>query len=135
MNSKEFSALCARINAALDVREYIQMLDYHPDKAIQVAGLWRLYCPVHQERVFRTLVINPRRNTYFCEHTACAAHQPGDLIELLIKVRQAPRAQIVIELIERFGSKNLRITEQQEELLRGYATSIRPQTGESLLDD
>jgi len=121
MKKKEFSALCARVNAALDVKQVVALIGYYPERAIQVAGLWRLFCPIHQETVFRTLVINPRRNTYHCEHTLCAAHQPGDLIDLLAKVHNKTRSQVVVDLMETVGQDVLRLSEDQEKLLREYA--------------
>ncbi len=124
MKEQEFSALCAKINGALDVRDVIDLLDYNADKAIQSGGLWRLYCPIHNETVFRTLVINPRRNTYFCEYSACPAHQPGDLIELLSRVRQIHKAEVVLTLLKKFGTEKLRLTVEQGKLLKAHTHRV-----------
>jgi len=120
---KRFASLCARINAAIDVEEFIDFFDYESDKAIYSGGVWRLLCPIHNENVFRTLIINPRRNTAFCEHTNCAAHTHGDLIELLVKYRRLPRAMVVVDIVKHFGAEKLRLTEEQEEFLRKYYVS------------
>ncbi len=124
MKEQEFSTLCAKINGALDVRDVIDLLDYSSDKAIQSAGLWRLYCPIHQETVFRTLVINPRRNTYICEYSACPAHQPGDLIELLSRVRATPKVEIVLILLKKYGTEKLRLTVEQGKLLKAHSQKV-----------
>jgi DNA primase len=125
LDSREFSALCARINSALDIRELIDLIGYYPNRAIKVGGLWRTLCPVHNETIFRTLVINPRRNTYHCEHGVCPAHQPGDLIDLLAKARGCSRAKAVNELLQRIGSEKLRLTDRQFASLVTHVASIR----------
>jgi hypothetical protein len=119
-DQNRFATLCARINAALDLEEYIRSLNYFPDKALLSGGVWRLLCPVHQEQVFRTLIINPRRNTCFCEHVNCGFHTHGDLIELLVKTRRLTRAMVVVSLLDHFGAEKLRLTEEQETFLRNY---------------
>lgn len=120
---KDFDVLCARVNAAIDVQKFITLLGYHPDRAIQSMGLWRMYCPVHGDTLFRTLVINPRRNTCHCDHTNCAAHGPSDLIDLLAKVRQTTRAGAVLELIAHIEADRLTMTEDQEQLVRLFLTT------------
>lgn len=124
MNDADFSTLCARINAALDVRDVIDLVDYMPDKAIHSAGLWRLYCPLHGEKVFRTLVINPRRNTYVCEYSACDAHQPGDLIDLLARVHAMSAAEMVLHLVKKLGVEKLRLSDEQAKQLKAHALSV-----------
>lgn len=123
MNEREFEALCARMNAALDVQDVIQLIDYESERAIRVAGLWRMFCPIHGDTLFRTLVINPRRNTYHCEYSPCEAHQPGDLLDLLMKVRKMTREEIVSELLELYGAQRLRLSHTQESILRHYLAS------------
>lgn len=119
-DANRFSTLCARINAALDLEEYIAFLNYHPEKALFSGGVWRLLCPVHNETVFRTLIINPRRNTCFCEHVNCGFHTHGDLIELLVKTRRLTRSMVVVSLLDHFQPEKLRLTLEQEEFLRNY---------------
>lgn len=120
---KDFDVLCARVNSAIDVQQFVNILNFHPDRAIQSMGLWRLYCPVHGDTLFRTLVINPRRNTCHCDHTNCAAHGPSDLIDLLAKVRQTNRASAVLELIEQIEPARLTLTGEQEQLVRLFLTT------------
>jgi hypothetical protein len=118
LNPKDLSALCARINAAIDVKEFIPLLQYYPEKALQAFGLWRMYCPLHEETLFRTLVINPRRNTCHCEYSCCVAHQPSDLVDVLCKTRGLTRPDTLVLLIETFGLERLKITPEQEEQIR-----------------
>lgn len=125
MTEREFSAACARINSSLDVKEYIDLLGYYPEKAVRSGGLWRLFCPLHKDTLFRTLVINPRRNTYHCEYSLCTIHQPGDLIDLLARVRGGTLEQAVVELHERFGAEKLRLSAVQDANLRELADSLR----------
>lgn len=126
---KDFDVLCARINAAVDVSKYVHLVGYHADRAIQSMGLWRLYCPVHGDTLFRTLVINPRRNTCHCDHTNCAAHGPSDLIDLLAKVRQTNRAIAVTELIDHIEPARLTLTVEQEQLVKHFvANATRNET-------
>lgn len=123
VDDKEFLALCARINAALDARDLIQIIDYHADKAIRSGGLYRMYCPIHGDTVFRTLLLNPRRNTVHCEYSACAAHQPMDFIELLARCRGCSRPKAVVELIETLGPQKLKLNEDQEGFLRHFLST------------
>lgn len=125
MDPKDFAALCARINGALDVREYINLLGYHGDRAIKVGNLYRLFCPIHKDTVFRSLVINPRRNTYHCEHTACPGHSPGDLIDLLAKARGVPLTASCMELIAHFGHEALHVSAKHVEALRQHLDAVR----------
>lgn len=105
--------ICARVNAALDARELIDFLDYNAARANKVKGLWRCFCPIHEDHVFRTLVINPRRNTYHCEYTGCPANQPNDFIDLVARSRHISRFQAVQDLIGRFGLEKLRLTPEE----------------------
>ncbi|MDK2973492.1 MAG: zinc finger protein [Candidatus Sumerlaeota bacterium] len=125
MNDREFSAVCARINSSLDVKEFIRLLGYYPEKAIRAGGLWRLFCPIHGDTLFRTLVVNPRRNTYHCEYSLCSIHQPGDLVDLLTKVRGCTREEAVAELYERFGADQLRLSATQDANLRDLTELLR----------
>ena len=124
MEEYKFTSLCARINSSLEVKKVIEHVGFHPDKAVKAGGLWRLFCPIHGEEIFRTLVLNPRRNTYHCEHTACPAHQPGDMIDLLARVKRTSREYIVGELLAEYGAQRLRLTPQQEEELLDYIASV-----------
>lgn len=126
MNDREFDNLCARINSSLDVKEFIDLLGYHADKAIRTAGLWRMFCPIHGDTLFRTLVINPRRNTYHCEYSLCAIHKPADLVDLLARVRGVAREAAVGELLDRFGAQHLRLTATQEVMLREHVAQNLP---------
>ena len=117
-SEREFGSLCAQINGALDARELIDFIDYFPERANRSGKLFRVFCPVHKERIFRTLIINPRRNTHHCEHQPCPAHQPGDLIDLVSRARGVTRRKAVALLIEHFGPERLRLSERQVERLQ-----------------
>jgi len=123
VDDKEFNNLCARINGALDTRAVIDLLGYHPDKAIRSGNLWRMYCPVHKDTIFRTLVLNPRRNTCHCEYSACEAHRPTDYIELIARARKTTRTKAVRFIIEHFGTDHLKLSEQQMETLKHFLST------------
>lgn len=117
MNRDQLDSLCARINSVLDVREYIYFLDYYPERAIKVQGVWRMLCPVHGEQMFRTLVLNPRRNTAHCEHSACTAHKPMNLISLAVLVRGEAPERVVVAMVDFFGQAKLELDEDQRALV------------------
>ncbi|MCB2154193.1 hypothetical protein KQI84_04855 [bacterium] len=117
-SEREFGILCAQVNGALDAREVIDFVDYYPERANRVGKLWRAFCPVHRERIFRTLVVNPRRNTHHCEHQPCPAHQPGDLIDLVARAKKVSRKTAVVLLVDHFGAERLRLSDRQVDRLR-----------------
>jgi hypothetical protein len=125
LSPTDLSTLCAKINSAIDVKEFVPLLQYYPERALQAFGLWRMYCPNHEETLFRTLVINPRRNTCHCEYSCCAAHQPTDLVDLLCKVRGITRPDALLLIIEAFGFERLKITEEQEQQIKGLLEEDR----------
>ena len=125
MEERDFIATCARINASLDIKEYVAFLDYHPERAIKSQGLYRMLCPLHGETVFRTLVLNPRRNTAHCEHSGCDGHRPCDLIELAMKVYRKTREEIVLMMLDHFGQERLQLTNDLVEQLRQLEFTMR----------
>lgn len=117
-SDREFGILCAQINSALDAREVIDFIDYFPERANRVGKLYRAFCPVHKERLFRTLVVNPRRNTHHCEHQPCPAHQPGDLIDLVARAHGVSRKKAAALLIAHFGPERLKLSDRQAQRIQ-----------------
>lgn len=132
MEPRELNALCAHINASLDIKEYIHFLDYHPEKAIKSQGLYRMLCPLHGETVFRTLVLNPRRNTAHCEHAGCEGHRPCDLIEMAMRIRREDRTTIVMRLLEFFGPERLQLTPSMLQQIRMLQLADRIDSAEAM---
>jgi len=117
MEPQNLWEIFARINGALDMRRFIDYLDYHPDRAIKTQGVWRLLCPLHADTVFRTLVLNPRRNTAHCEHGPCRGHLPMNLLELASAAHNAPIERVALDLLNLFGDDDLKVTLEERRIL------------------
>lgn len=125
MDEPNYATICAQVNAALEVRALVRTIGWHPDRLIREGDVYLALCPLHRETVFRTLVLNPRANTYHCKHVACQGHQPGDFLDLLARVRSCTLPEVLEGLVTQFGAEHFRLTPPQVALIHDLVAQVR----------
>lgn len=112
-----YAQICAQMNASLDLRAVMEYVGWWPDKLVRNGDVWLGLCPIHKEEVFRTLVLNPRNNTYECKHVNCAGNSPADLLDLVVKTSGKTLPEVLMDMIGHFGAEHFRLTEKQLEFI------------------
>jgi hypothetical protein len=120
-----YSQICAQVNSALSVQQVIQTIGWHPDKLIRSGDVYLAFCPLHRDEVFRTLVLNPRNNTYVCKHHGCPGHAPADLLDLLARAFNRTLPEVIQQLIDEMGAEHFRLTDHQQAVVRGLVQQVR----------
>lgn len=118
-----YASICAQMNSALNPREVIEYLQYHPDKVVRSGEVYVALCPIHRETVFRTLMLNPRNNTYLCRYSSCAGNNASDFLDLIVRVTGKELAAAMLELAAHYGVAKFSLTERQLTTLRKLAES------------
>jgi hypothetical protein len=110
--------ICALINSGFEVRELVAYIGWHPEKLVRSGDVYLALCPLHRETVFRTLVLNPRNNTYHCKHQLCPGANPADFVDLLVRWRQQPLGVVLNDVMEHFDADYFRLNGKQVRLIR-----------------
>jgi hypothetical protein len=121
----EYSAICAQVNSGLEINDLLTYLNWYPEKLIRQGDVFITLCPIHQDTIFRTLVINTRNKTYCCKHVHCPGNHPSDYLDLLVKARQLPLPKVLDDVIEHFGPEYFRLSDKQVQAVKGLVQQIR----------
>ena len=97
----DHASILEQINQLIDGHALAVLLNYHPDKIQIGAGTVKLFCPAHQERAFRSLIINLKANTYKCMMKHCPCFKGGTLVELWAIHRQMEPLEAALDLAEK----------------------------------
>lgn len=111
------------MNAAFEIRALVEYLQWHPDKLKREGDVYLGLCPIHRDTIFRTLVLNPRNNTYHCRHMACPGHAPADFLDLLCRVRGESLPTAMLHAAAHFGQEYFRLSDSQLRILRELAAA------------
>ncbi len=120
-----YPAICAQINSAFEIRDLLEYIGWHPAKLVRNGEIYMAMCPIHRETLFRTLVLNPRNNTYVCKHGGCPGSIPADFLDLLIRVKGKSLPEVIEEAIDHFGADYFRLSPAHETMIRKLAAEAR----------
>jgi hypothetical protein len=122
---QSYPEICALVNGAFDVRDLVEFIGWHPKKLVRTGDIYVALCPIHRDTIFRTLVINPRNNTYHCKHGGCPGNAPADFIDLITRVRGTTIPEVIEAVIAHFGADYFRLTERQLVVVGRLADAAR----------
>ncbi len=141
----ELKDILLEINRSIDPAALVRLIDYHPDKVQRNDTTLKCFCPVHQERAFRSLIINLKNNSYKCMMKHCPCFEGGSLVDLWSLVRRIEPVEAAIDLAEKLGLSidvktlsGLSVAYQQrarEALGRGQLAEARPLVDSALAVD
>lgn len=126
-NEGAYSTICAQVNSGFDVRSLMDFIDWHPDRLVRSGDIFLALCPIHRDNLFRTLVLNPRNNTYVCKHVNCPGHRPADFLDLLVKVYNKSFPEVIERVVAHFGPNYFRLNKKQIEIIADMAREAREQ--------
>lgn len=69
----------------VDINQILELMNYRTDTIQDTAKNVKCFCPLHKEKVFRTLVIEKGNKNYQCSYSLCIGNKGGDLIDLYAK--------------------------------------------------
>lgn len=120
-----YASICARVNSGLNVHLMMEHIGWYPEKIVRQGEIYRALCPIHREEVFRTLVLNPRNNTYHCEHQQCLGKHPADFLDLLSKVFDLTLPEVIKRMVDEFGAEQFRLSDRQVQTIERLAEEAR----------
>ncbi|MCC5875362.1 MAG: hypothetical protein JJU11_03985 [Candidatus Sumerlaeia bacterium] len=120
-----YAQICAQVNAALDVRRVVEYIGWETEKLVRSGDIYLGMCPIHHEKMFRTLELNPRNNTYECKHVNCPGNAPSDLLDLIVKSSRKSLPEVLLNLANHFGPDQFRLTDRQMEFLADLVNQVR----------
>lgn len=125
---KDLASIIDSINGQLDPEAVVRALKYHPDK-IQVSGNnLKAFCPIHNEKAFRSLIVDLAQKQYRCMMKHCPAFEGGPLVKLWALNRNLELLEAAIELAELFK------VDIDLELLRGMGSGLLKKAEKALSD-
>jgi len=127
VNEGAYSAICAQINSGFEIQKLVQYIGWKPDKMVRSGDVYLVHCPIHQDSVFRTLVLNPRNNTYHCKHVNCAGNRPSDFLDLLVKVFNKSLPEVIHDVVTHFGPEYFRLSTKQVAIIGELVKVAREQ--------
>ena len=125
MMDVNYGGICAQVNAALESRSLIQYIGWLPEKMIRSGDVYLAMCPIHQDAIFRTLVLNPRNNTYICKHVHCTGNSPADFLDLLVKVSRRSLPEVIDDLVTHNGAEHFRLQDPQVKLIKELVRQVQ----------
>lgn len=127
INEGAYSAICAQVNSGFEIVRLMEYIGWYPDKLIRYGDVYITVCPIHRDEVFRTLVLNPRNNTYHCKHVNCPGNRPSDFLDLLVRVQNTTMPEAIQDAIKHFGAEYFRLNPKQVRLIDELVRLAREQ--------
>ena len=91
------------VNERLDIQRLVEAIGYRTEKVQDTGDAIRGFCPIHGERVFRTLSIDKATRTFRCSRANCAGAAGGNLIQLYALAREFDVEDALRDLVEHFS--------------------------------
>lgn len=120
-----YANICAQVNSSFEVRQLMEYIGWKHDKIVRSGDVFLAHCPIHRDEVFRTLVLNPRNNTYQCKHVNCAGNRASDFLDLLTKVCAKTGPEVIEDAIAHFGADYFRLTSRQVGVIKELVLQAR----------
>lgn len=84
----------------LKPKDVLNAINYRTDTIQEASDTIKSFCPIHQEQVFRTLIINNKDKSYRCSYSLCPGNKGGDLISLYAKAKKIDYDDGLSELVQ-----------------------------------
>ena len=71
-----------RLESMIQPEDLLGVINYRVETVQRGRDKWKCFCPIHQEGVFRSLVIDITKRIFRCGFTQCPGHRGGSLLDL-----------------------------------------------------
>ena len=95
LHEKDFA-----FNASLDPIMVLERMGFSPKSFERRDHLLRLHCPIHNDLIRKSLIIDTQEKTFRCQKRDCVAHEGGLLIELIALYYSCDLDEISARLFE-----------------------------------
>ncbi|MFH0794536.1 MAG: tetratricopeptide repeat protein [bacterium] len=93
------SELLEEINKKINPEALLRKINYYPDEVQRIGDRMKAFCPLHEEKAFRSLIIDVKQNTFRCTMTRCVGFKGGSLVDLYGRCKQLEPLAATMELI------------------------------------
>jgi tetratricopeptide (TPR) repeat protein len=97
--TEHLESIASQVLEALDARRVLDIINYRLDTILEQETSVKAFCPIHQELVFRTLIIDPQGKRFKCSYSLCPGNIGGDLIELYAKAKKVDRQEAIKQIL------------------------------------
>lgn len=94
--------LVNKVSLQLDPEAVLRKIAYRTEMIQNTGDQIKAFCPIHNETVFRTLIIDVADRQFKCSNHRCEGHKGGDLIELYALAQGIHYDQAIPELAALF---------------------------------
>lgn len=70
-----------KLEKLIQIEDLLRVIDYRVETVQRGSEKWKCFCPIHQEKVFRSLVIDVVKRTFRCSFTQCKGYRGGSLLD------------------------------------------------------
>ncbi len=84
----------------IKVKDILKAINYRTDTIQEIQDTIKCFCPIHQEQVFRTLIINTKEKSYRCSYSLCPGNKGGDLINFYSRVKKIDYDDAINEIVQ-----------------------------------
>jgi chromosomal replication initiator protein DnaA len=92
-----------KVLESIDAERLLRLIDHRTEKIQREGDSLRALCPIHDEQVMRTLIVDAAARTFNCQRKKCAGFGGGDLIDLYARARKLTRPEAAEALAEAFA--------------------------------
>jgi tetratricopeptide (TPR) repeat protein len=71
-----------KLNMILSAEQVLYQINYRVESIQQSGMVIKAFCPIHQETMIRSLVVDPNKRTFRCNYFNCAGNRGGTLFDL-----------------------------------------------------
>lgn len=90
-------AICAR----MDPEDALNAVNFFPESAQRFPGKIRCFCPIHREKVIRTMTIDTNKKRFSCRYARCKGSRGGNLLALYVLGTRCSPAEAVDYWVKR----------------------------------
>ncbi|MBX7245229.1 MAG: tetratricopeptide repeat protein [Candidatus Sumerlaeaceae bacterium] len=103
MSSMYPPEVIADLNGQIEIHRLMELIGYRVEKLVDAGETIRGFCPIHRDKLFKTLLIDKFQRSFRCTHSLCPGTAGGNLITLYSMATKTPIDDAVQKLAGEFG--------------------------------
>lgn len=98
MSKLSQSDIIEQINEKIDPKELLEKINYATEKIQIIGSNLKCFCPIHEEKAFRSLIIDLKKKTFRCSLKNCRGFEGGNLVHFYALYKESPEIRAALDL-------------------------------------
>ena len=91
------------INSRIDGLDLLKLIDYRPDTIQEMGTTIKCFCPIHKERVFKSLLLDNKKKIIKCAFKSCRGFDGGTFVDLYAIIFNLSTYNAAIEISKKLN--------------------------------